>query len=286
MPADAATLEARTRLYLSRAQSGTVRDNPLAFYSGKATVPNSFTGNLALGVSSDGPGANLLDGVSPPIVDPVPCDEPLISEVQVTLLDDNVRVRVTYTNPDPETDVYVLFVPGSGVNVAPLSVSPGPGPDQVTLFFPDAEVLPGGLYTLKVMRASDPTRCFSTRANVLTIESFVCTLEITDMTGDGVSPNPALFPGSTDNVVSLTGTGFLSGTVSAQILQVFGGPPGTPLNIDSVNVIDDNNLTIQFDTFLDSDGGYGVVLTIDEEPTCTAMIGFEIFEPTINVSAA
>lgn len=168
MPADAATQEARARLYLSRAQSGAVRDNPLAFYSGKATVPNSFTGNLALGVRSDGPGANLLDGVAPLFPEVVPCDEPTILEiVNLVVAGANVTVRVRYSEPAVGSDVYVLFNT-TGQTFSALDALQT-GPDEVLLTFPDDDDLPDGIYALRIMRGSAPQTCFAVRNSLFVL---------------------------------------------------------------------------------------------------------------------
>lgn len=284
-PNNAANQAARQQLYLSRAQNGIVLGRTIAFYPGAPTTPNSFTGNLALGASSGGPASFLVNGAGPPIVAPIPCDVPVISEVVVSILPDNISIIVTYSNPDPDTDIYLLFAPSTGSSFGAVQTTPGPGLDQVTLLFPDEDVLPGGVYSLKIMRASDPKRCFGLRTNVVAVEGFVCTLDITTMTGDGIFPNPAIVAGTTNNTIALVGVGFLSGTILADILRVFGGPPGVPLPVDMVTVIDDNNLTIQLDTLITSTGGYGVRLTLFEEPTCMAEIGFVPLEPFISVTS-
>lgn len=284
---DAANQAARQRLYLSRARTGTVLGRTFAFYSGKPSTPNSFTGNLVLGASSGGPASNLIDGVGPPITTPIPCDVPLISAVVVTILPDNVEVEVTYANPDPDTDIYLLFAPGTGASFAPLQVTPGPGAGQVTLLFPDDDDLPGGIYTLKIMRASDPTRCFAIRAGILTIIGFVCTIDILNMTGDGVFPNPVLSPGDLGLTVALMGSGFLSGPLTVVFENTF--PPFNGLDITLVTVVDDNNLTIDFDA---TDGGpafdgfYGVRVTLTAEPTCFDEIGFSFLEPQVAIVSA
>ena len=63
---------ARTKLYLGSAEQGTVFGRKFSFYSGSPTTPVSFTGNQILGVGSNGPGANIIDGIGPPLVQPIP----------------------------------------------------------------------------------------------------------------------------------------------------------------------------------------------------------------------
>lgn len=282
----AADANARAQLYLSRGQTGSYINEELIFYPGGGTIPPSFTGNLALGVNTNGPGADLLNGIVPFQAPVEPCDAIVVTSVacEVAVNGGDVLIVTILYNVE-EGDIYSLFNTSTGQVLLPESVTPIVDGVQVAFDVTSPPADPGA-WSFKVARESNPTVCFFVKSNCYVIQDVVCTLTITDMTGDGVPPNPLIFPGTLDNTVSLTGTGFLSGTLNVSILQVFGGPPGTPLPIDMVTVIDDNNLDIQFDTFGDSDGAYGVVISLDEDPMCEAMIGFEILEPQIFIAAA
>jgi hypothetical protein len=278
------TVVNRLPFYLQRGQNTRYLGKNVTVYPGSPTVPNSFTGNLVLQAGGNGVGAKLLSGVQPTPVIPLPCNEIEFLTVPYTSYDagdGETLLTISYSDADPATDSYRVFLPSTASQV-PILNAVLSGVDQVDLTLNIAEGLLGGGYSLRVQRNSDPVNCFAVKSNAFeVIETAACTLTITDMTGDGIDPNPFIFPGTLDNVISVTGSGFLSGTISATIFQVSGAPPGTDLNIDSVTVFDDNSLDIQFDTFVDSFGDYGLTLSVDEIPGCEATIGLVFGEPTI-----
>lgn len=276
----------RTQFYLSRGTVTRYLDKKVTTYPGAPTIPNSATGNNVVYGGGNGVGAKLLPGVGPVIVPPLSCNEILISSVgpptSFNAGDGETVVPISYNEP-LESDIYVVFQLGTGIQI-PVVDAEIVGASDVELTLDLISSLGGGAYALKIIRASDPKNCFTIRYNAFDVTAAaVCTLTITDMTGDGIFPSAPLSPGDLDNVISVTGTGFLDGTLTATIFQVFGDPPGTDLPIDLINVIDDNNLTIQFDTFGDSDGSYGLTLSVNEIPGCEATIGTEFGEPQINV---
>jgi hypothetical protein len=279
---DAATASARAQLYQQTAKIGRVLNRTFAFYNG-APMGNSFTGNQALGVTSGGVGAALINGIGPPLVAAVPCDTPTIFSVVILFLDDNVRLTITYSNPQPD-DIFVLFnSAGQSFKGSPPSMT---GPNEVEILFPDVDRLPAGVYSLKILRASSPTTCFSVRNNIFLVEGTVCTLAVDGWSGNGVSPfpPPPLIPGETDNVVSVTGSGFLSGPLTVTIFAILGGPDN--LNIASVNVIDDNNLDVQFDADPVQTGVYAVRVELTDDAACFGEYGTEFGQDMLSVQEA
>lgn len=281
---DAATRAARRHLYLSRAQNGTRLARTLAFYPGSPTIPNSYTGNLILGASSDGPAAHLIDGVGPPVADVVPCDRPLISDVEVDTEGANVTVVVMYANPDPDSDVYLLFSTTSSLSFTPLSVVEGPGLSQVTLTFPDFALFGAGFYSLRIARASDPRTCLDVRGGLINVEGPTCTLELLLLEGDGVQGFALpIADGTTDNTVQITGAGFLDGPLTVQIV---GGDVPQTLNITNENIINDSTLELTFDAVGSeapdpATGEYVVSVARDDLAECDAQIGTIVLDEAL-----
>jgi hypothetical protein len=279
---DAATAAARAQLYQQTAKNGRVFNRTLAFYNG-APVGNSFTGNLALGVTSGGVGAALINGAGPPLGTQVPCDPPTILDLSIIYGDDNIFVIVEYSNPLPD-DIFVLFS-SAGQSFKPSAVSPFG--DALALTFPDGNLLPDGLYSLKILRASDPTRCLAVRNGIFNISNEVaCTISVTDMTSETgfpvVPPGPPGFPLGTFTI-SLVGTGFLSGALTLEIINQF--PPFNTLLPTSIIVADDNSL--QFDFMGDgTDGLYAVRVSLTDDASCFDTIGDEFGEPAIALQFA
>lgn len=279
-PATASNDAARAQLYANTAKTGIVFNRELTFYSGSPTTPVSFTGNQALGVSSGGPGAFLINGIGPLVEPVIPCDEPVILNLNLIFADEATIVFVEYTNPLPD-DIYVLFST-TGVAYAPFGV--GMVGDDITLTFPAGTDLPPGAYSLKILRASDPKNCFTVRRNIIISEAPTCDIEVTGWSGAGIFPNPPLSPATDDVVVSVTGSGFLSGPLTVTIFPVFFGTAN--LNIDSVTVIDDNNLDVQFDTDPIETGNYGIRVELTSDPTCFSEYGTEFGEDMVVVLLA
>jgi len=263
---------ARSKLYLERGQNGVVINREFAFYSGKATQPNSFTGNLILGTGTNGPGANLIDGIGPPIVERQPCEEILVESIVCDLVGDTLTVTVIY-NVLPG-DIYVLFNTSTGQQLVPVSVTPiGGGVDVVfDVTSPPADA---GSWTFKTMRVANPKNCFFVKSNCVVVAGSVCLITLLTLVGDGVPPNPALFPGN-PGTVSLTGAGFLSGALTVTIPPVFGG--FTPFTVDLVTIIDDNTMDIDFTSDPFEMGQWGVRVELTADPMCFAEIGFVIDE--------
>ena len=276
---DSDTAAARARLYLERAQIGQVFARTLAFYSGAPTEPTSFTGNLVLGTHSGGVGAALIDGIGPPIEEVVPCDEPDIFDISVVFGADNVFVTVTYENQLPD-DVYILFNTTTGQSFGAVSFMQTP--PTVLITFPDNDDLPPGLYSLKILRA-DNADCFAVRKGIFIIAApVVCTINIAGWSGDGIFPNPFLNPGDTDLTVAVTGTGFLNGPLTVTIFPVLFATNN--LNIDSVIVADDNNLTVQFDADPVETGTYAIRIELTADPSCFDEYGTVFLEDVVVVA--
>jgi len=264
---DPATASARARLYQQSAKPGVVFNRRLSFYSGAPTTPRSFTGDQILGVASGGVGAALINGAGPPIVVPIPCDEPTIFTVQVVIGDDNVIVRVTYNNPLPD-DIYVLFNSNGQSFGAVSSSETPPPPGEITILFPDNDVLPPGQYSLKIARAADPENCFSVRNGIFVVAATACPIETTEMSSPSgfpvVPPGPPGFPGGSFTI-EIVGAGFLTGPLTITLTNNF--PPFNVILPDSQLVIDDNNLTFDFTgTFVD--GLYTVRVALTADPAC------------------
>lgn len=277
-PGDAAD---REKLYTERGQNGVVLGRRFAFYSGAPTVPDSFTGNLALGAYANGAGASIIDGIGPPIEEVVPCEEVVVESITCDVFDD-LNVTVLY-NVLPD-DIYILFNTSTGQVLKPLSVTPIVG-GVVVVFDDDSPPADAGSWSFKIMRAANPAACFFVKGGCLVIAGAVCDIEITDMTGDGVfPPGPPLFPG-TSGTVAVTGSGFLSGGPVTVTMPRAPGPPGPDITVDLVVIIDDNNMTVDFTT-PGVDGFYGLTVTLDSDPLCTDSIGLDFGEPQVAAIAA
>jgi len=265
----------RERLYAENAREGRVLGRDFTFYSGAATTPTSYTGNLVLGTSGDGPGAYLLDGVGPPIPDVAPCEEVVVASLVCDLVGDDLTVTLLYNAV--AGDVYVLFNTGTAQLLKPTSVTPVVGGVEV-VFDVTSPPTDAGSWSFKVMRAANPTGCFAVRSGCLVIAPVVCTISLTGISGDGVFPNVPLMPGDS-GTVSLTGTGFLSGALTVTMPVAFGGP--TSFTVDLVTVIDDSNMDIDFTTVVGETGQWGVRVELASDPTCFDEIGFVLDEGVV-----
>ena len=79
---------------------------------------------------------------------------------------ETVAVTVTYNEPDVETDIVGLFLPGTGLSIRALSLEEtSPGVVEVT--FPNNANFPAGAYTLRVMREESPSTGFSVRTGAV-----------------------------------------------------------------------------------------------------------------------
>ena len=154
---------ARAKLYLERGQNGVVLNREFAFYSGKATQPNSFIGNLILGTTTNGPGANLIDGIGPPIVEREPCEEIIVESIICDLVGDILTVTFLYN--DLPGDIYVLFNTSTGQQLAPVSVTPLLGGGVDVVFDVTSPPADAGAWTFKTMRLATPKRCFYVKPN-------------------------------------------------------------------------------------------------------------------------
>lgn len=162
----AANAAARAQLYRERGVNGVVLNREFAFFPGAATIPNSFTGNLVLGGATGGPGANLLDGIGPPILDVEPCEDLVVESILCVLIGDTLNVTVTY-NVLPG-DIYVLFNTTTGQQLLPVSVVPFGG-GAVASFDLTSPPADGGSWSFKIMRVANPRVCFFVKANCAAI---------------------------------------------------------------------------------------------------------------------
>lgn len=230
----------RARLYLGRAQQGTVLGRSYNFYTGNPTVPTSFTGNLALGATTGGPADFLINGVGPVLVPPETCDEPIVILQNVNEGVTMVVVTIALSNLLP-TDTFVLFN-SFGNAFSPSDIQSVPM--GVELTFPGTDFLPSGTYALKVIREGDP-ECFGIEYGVLTVAGVACTVDATTWTLPGGVPfPPSVFPAPT--ATQLVGSGFLSCTIDVTVERVAGGGPPT-LVVSALIVVDDNTLTFTVD---------------------------------------
>jgi hypothetical protein len=185
-----------------------------------------------------------------------------------------VLVPVNYNVVEPG-DIYALF--GFGLTTIPgVGVPTGPGSADVTFNIgPTADI---GTYTFGITRAADPT-CNDSLPAAFTVGS-PCPITITDMTSPTgfpvVPPGPPGFPGGSFTV-DLVGAGFLTGPLTVTIGPNFFAPNDTIIP-DSVVVIDDNNMTIDFTGNFVS-GSYPVRVALTADPTCFDEIGTDPFGP-------
>jgi len=263
---------ARIAYYQSRRKVGRYLNRDLSFYSGAASIPQSFTANLALVAGGTGPGAKILNGINPFVPEPLPCDDPIITSF-VAVVAGDLTLTVLY-NVEPG-DVYVMFNTTDGTTLPLISVTPIVGGVEV-VFDDDVPPATPGSYTFKIIRAGN-LKCFATRSNVFQIAPAVCPIEVTGMTGDGVTP-PPLFPGSLGHSVMVTGSGFLAGPLTITIVNVF--PPFNILIPTLITVVDDNTITIDFDAPF-ATGFYEVTVALTADPTC-----FGVAPGSIGVDAA
>ena len=265
-PSTASDNASRTQLYLGSAEQGIVFNRKMSFYSGSPTSPTSFTGNQILGVSSNGPGASIINGVGPVLTVPIPCNEVVVESVSflVFLEPPTTILQVSYNAQ--EDDILVMFIPGTGTRMAFdfVTVTPGVGLSAKLQSDP-----PPGTYTLKIMRASDPVGCFYLQPNFYTVEGVVCTIDAGAWTLPGGVPFPPFIFGVGPPVaVEITGSGFLSCTIGVSVdLAGFPGPPPTQA-VTSLVVVDDN--TITFDV---SRVGIGGGATYEATVFCTDLGG-------------
>lgn len=253
----------RATLYLGRAQQGTVFNREFNFYPGSATVPNSFTGNQALGATSGGPGAFIINGIGPALVGEA-CDEPVILVTNVVFGDDNVFIFIEMSNVSP-TDTFIIFN-ANGDAFKASNVSPSGG--NWVLTFPDSALLPSGSYALKVIREGD-LDCFDIEYNVFNIAGAVCAIDAGAWTFSGGVPfPPVVFPNP--RATQIVGSGFTTCMISVQVnLLVSVGPsPGT-LPVIGLTVINDNLLTFTVDgTTAGVPSTYEAVVICDDVPGC------------------
>lgn len=268
----------REELYTERGQNGIVLAREFAFYPGAPTIPDNFTGNLILGAQGNGPGAFLLDGIGPPIRETVACEDVVIESLVCNVVGDTLTVTALYNVL--AGDIYVLFNTSTGQQLLPQSVTPVVGGVDI-VFDVTSPPADEGAWSFKVMRLANPKGCFFVKPNCFVIAPVVCLITLTTLTGDGVFPNPPLFPGNS-GTVSLTGSGFLSGALTVTMPVAFFG--FTPFTVDLVTVIDDNNMDIDFTSVLGEDGQWGVRIELTSDPTCFDEIGF-VFDEGVNASA-
>jgi len=262
-PATAANNIARTKLYLGSAEQGVVFGRTLNFYSGAPTTPVSFTGNQILGVNSDGPGANIINGIGPGILISA-CDEPVLIVTAIIAGDDNLFVSVALSNLLPG-DVFVLFnTNGNAFSPSQIDIILG----GLNLTFPDPDLLPAGSYSLKVIREGNPD-CFDIVYNIYNVAGTVCAITTTAMSSPTsfpvFPPGPPGSPGGFFPQIDVVGTGFLTGPLTITLTNSF--PPFDIIIPASVTIGDDMNLMFSF--FGNGvDGFYSVRVALTAEPTC------------------
>lgn len=244
---DPATAAARSQLYLSRVRVGRVFNRTVAFYSGSPTTPTNFTGNQILGTHSGGAGGGLLNGMSPSIEVPLACEELIIENVEVSSNNDNLFVTVTYSSPDPSTDIYVLFNQSTGQSFGAVSVS---GSSPVTALFPHQTLLPNGFYSLRVSRAADPAGCFDVRNGLF--NRCAITAGTWSLPG-GVPFPPNVLPIPT--LTELGGSGFFSCPLDVAVERTSAGTPAT-LPISGLTVVSDTLLSFTVENTTAATGDY------------------------------
>lgn len=162
---DPATREARSEFYNDRRQFGTVNSQKYTFYPGQPTQPNSATGNLILGATTQGVAGLILNGIGEGFrEEEIPCVDPVIRVVSppttiVTQGDGSVTFEVTYDNPQAD-DIFQLFAIGGALLPIVGVTSVGPDTVEIEIFVGATQFV--GPYTLRVSRATDPANCFST----------------------------------------------------------------------------------------------------------------------------
>ena len=160
-----------------------------------------------------------------------------------------------------------MFVPGTGDQMGFKFVSITPGVSATVVLQDDP---PSGLYTLKIMRASDPAECFTIRPGVY-LSAGSCTLSVSELTFAGGAPIPGgIFAPNFLNDMELNGAGFLDCPVDLVIDRIGGGGPLT-LTASDIVVVNDNLIT--FDLTVPPSAAfssYEVTVFCTDDPTCEA----------------
>jgi hypothetical protein len=270
----------RIAYYQSRVQVGPYLDKLYSFFPGQPTLPNNQTANKAVYVGDgSGPGAKILNGIHPFVPPVLPCDEVIITDLQIVFPDPALFISIVW-NLLPG-DIISLFNTSTGQVLAPVSVSPIVGGLEVE-FDMTSPPATGGSWSLKIARATN-LDCFAVRNDIFQLTGAVCSLSITDLTSPTgfpvIPPGPPGFPGGSFTV-DLVGVGFLSeGPVTVTIgPNLF--PPNDTIIPTLVTITDDNNMSLDFTGNFNS-GVYGVTVALTADPTCFAQIGYDFAPPYI-----
>jgi hypothetical protein len=203
----------------------------------------------------------------------VDCVEPSITDVSPASIfeqpafPETAKV-VTITYNDPLADDLILFSPTVGAPPEVLSQTflPGVGVELgLSLWGVEANT-----FNITLRRADDPSGCFFTLLDAFAIE--VCPIVISSV--DSGVPKA---PGTTGNMASIFGTGFLSGPVAVGIFRTFfiEVPPfivAVFLDAPTVVVVDDTQINIVWDATVDGDpaptGNYNLTVGRTDTGPC------------------
>jgi hypothetical protein len=261
----------RIAYYQSREQVGPYLDKLYSFFPGQPTLPNNETANKAIYINNGlGPGAKIINGIKPYVPPALPCDDVIITSLVGNFVDPALFLNILW-NLLPG-DIITLFNTSTGQVLTPVAVSPIVGGLEVEfdMTLPPATA---GSWSLKIARAEN-LDCFAVRSNAFQLISAVCALSVTGI-GPPASPvsppGPPGFPGGVGFFIELTGTGFLTGALTIEVINNFF--PFNTLVGYGILVINDANLTFLFDGS-GVTGLYGVRVSLTADPTCFGEIGF------------
>ena len=153
----------RIAYYQSRKQVGPYLQRLYSFFPGQPTVPNNETANKAIYINNGrGPGDKILNGITPFVPEPLPCDEVVLTNLSAVFVDPTLTVTIEW-NLLPG-DIITLFNTSSGQVLVPSLVTPILGGLSLE-FDMTAPPVTAGLWSLKIARA-DNLDCFAVRNGI------------------------------------------------------------------------------------------------------------------------
>lgn len=233
----------RIAYYQSREQVGPYLSKLYSFFPGQPTIPNNATANKAIYINNGlGPGAKILNGITPFVPAELPCDEVIITNLQVAFVDPTLTISIVY-NLMPPDDIITLFNTSTGQVLSPVAYLPIVGGIAVEfdVTSPPATV---GSWSLKIARLSDPAKCFTVRNGIFQLAGAVCAIDAGAWTNPGGIPfGGFIFGVGPPLPVEIAGSGFLSCPIGVSVDRT--GGSGGPLTqtVSSLVVVNDNLIT-------------------------------------------
>jgi len=246
----------RIAYYQSRKQVGPYLQRLYSFFPGQPTVPNNETANKAIYINNGrGPGDKILNGITPFVPEPLPCDEVVLTNLSAVFVDPTLTVTIEW-NLLPG-DIITLFNTSSGQVLVPSLVTPILGGLSLE-FDMTAPPVTAGLWSLKIARA-DNLDCFAVRNGIFQFTGAVCAIDAGAWTFPGGVPfGGPVFGAGLPISVEITGSGFLSCPIGVSVdRDGLGGAPATQ-TVSSLVVVNDNLIT--FDVSRDGIMNFGTYL--------------------------